>query len=265
MSNIYNMFWGNLYWTFFHHQSLFHFAPQNIETLHNNKFKDFIIFFKQSIPCQNCSEHFKINLDLFPLSDYVLKNKLRTFIWSIVMHNIVNKQLNKKILTLEDAIFNIIISNKNSYEDTPYHMNSFIDESEKIDTDEYWLNYISGQINKESYFNVIEINNFKFNLKDLYVEERHLKKLTDGFKSKGINFNINTMEECGLKARLLFSTIHDENDINLYEKHELTPQTIDLKYLINIIVNEIKNKKTTIDKFLIAHGFLFFLATIFYY
>lgn len=54
------------------------------------------------IPCYKCSEHLKQNLSDFPVDSHLSSHE-ELFKWSVDFHNIVNKQLGKPEISLEEA------------------------------------------------------------------------------------------------------------------------------------------------------------------
>jgi hypothetical protein len=56
------------------------------------------------LPCHTCRDHLKATLENeIPLHANFLKNKEELFKWTVNLHNVVNKRLKKKVITLEEA------------------------------------------------------------------------------------------------------------------------------------------------------------------
>lgn len=86
-----NKFWGPCFWRTIHS-----FAASYRPTPHVKKaFKQFIYSLHGIIPCRMCREHYSKNLQQLPLTDEYLKNSHNLFLWSYLLHDLVNKQLNK--------------------------------------------------------------------------------------------------------------------------------------------------------------------------
>jgi hypothetical protein len=77
-------FWGNATWATIHYLALT-----------NNKiaYIKFIESLQYILPCKECRGHLQTNLRQFPI------NKQQLFYWSFTLHNHVNRQLNKIVLT----------------------------------------------------------------------------------------------------------------------------------------------------------------------
>lgn len=61
------------------------------------------------IPCSKCKFHYKLNLQLSPLTDDIISSKIKTTFWTIDIHNSVNIQNGKKQLSYEDAFVEILL------------------------------------------------------------------------------------------------------------------------------------------------------------
>lgn len=55
----------------------------------------FIYSLTDLLPCKICREHLKINMENHPLTDEYLQNNKTAFLWTYILHEIVNKQLKK--------------------------------------------------------------------------------------------------------------------------------------------------------------------------
>lgn len=90
--NISKTVWGKYYWTVFHIASLGY--PEKPLITDREKYKQFYISFGDVIPCQKCSKNYKRHLTELPIESY-LENQRKLFQWTIMMHNIVNRELGK--------------------------------------------------------------------------------------------------------------------------------------------------------------------------
>ena len=103
--------WGPNGWKFMHSIAAFcPLLPNEDERLH---YKTFFESLQHVLPCKACSESYKKNLKVLPLTDELLKNRETILNWTIDIHNLVNKELNKKIYTKEEAL-QLIYSNFSS-------------------------------------------------------------------------------------------------------------------------------------------------------
>jgi len=93
--------WGPSGWTFLHTITLNY--PDNPTEEEKMNHKDFFNNIKNVIPCPKCREHYKENLQKYPLDD-VLESKEKLVKWLIDIHNEVNKSNNKKIYSYDEVI-----------------------------------------------------------------------------------------------------------------------------------------------------------------
>jgi hypothetical protein len=66
-------------------------------------YKNFYENFWKVIPCYKCSVNYRRHLKEVPLDDYLTDNT-KLFEWTVKLHNIVNVELGKPEMSLEDAI-----------------------------------------------------------------------------------------------------------------------------------------------------------------
>jgi hypothetical protein len=99
--------WGPYGWKFIHMVTLGY--PQNPTEEDKLNYFTFFTSIKNILPCSLCSNHYKLNLDKYPLDDNVLSSREALINWAIDMHNEVNISNNKKVLdysTARDLILN---------------------------------------------------------------------------------------------------------------------------------------------------------------
>lgn len=99
--------WGPFVWYLIH--SIMYFIPDDEYFIKNKYFYfNFIKALNSIIPCPICRSHFKKILKKDDLK--YCNNKNDIIIWSIDKHNLVNKDLKKKILKREeiDSLYNNI-------------------------------------------------------------------------------------------------------------------------------------------------------------
>lgn len=94
--------WGPSGWRFFHYATL----AYPIDPVSSDKLNmlNFIESFGKILPCNTCRNHFKNNLIINPITDSVLSSRNNLVSWGIDMHNLVNKQLGKKVYTQKEAM-----------------------------------------------------------------------------------------------------------------------------------------------------------------
>jgi hypothetical protein len=82
-------FWGPSIWNFIHLTAITYKPTDRLS------YKNFIYSLPQLLPCENCCKHLSANLKTLPI-DNSLDNSSNLFIWTYNLHDLVNKQLNKK-------------------------------------------------------------------------------------------------------------------------------------------------------------------------
>jgi hypothetical protein len=82
-------FWGPKVWSTIHIFSASYTPDQK------QAFKDYIYnVLPKLLPCESCRSHLKENIKTIPLEPY-LTNNHNVFLWSYLLHDLVNKQLGK--------------------------------------------------------------------------------------------------------------------------------------------------------------------------
>lgn len=84
-------FWGPCFWRALHSFA----AAYRPEQVVRQAFKQFVYSLIGVIPCKGCRDHFRKNLHQLPLTDDFLQNNNTLFLWTYLLHDLVNKQLNK--------------------------------------------------------------------------------------------------------------------------------------------------------------------------
>lgn len=89
-------YWGNRTWYCIHY-----LAKVNSCTKESIKaYKAFISCLQFVLPCEMCRNHLSQNLGKIHIDKYCNK---KLFLWSILLHNVVNKSINKKEYTVEEV------------------------------------------------------------------------------------------------------------------------------------------------------------------
>lgn len=92
--------WGPHGWKFLHYVTLGY--PENPTNIDKNNYAIFFKSLTSVLPCEKCSMNFKKNIREFPIENY-LDSKENLIDWLIKIHNLVNQELNKDILSNEKA------------------------------------------------------------------------------------------------------------------------------------------------------------------
>lgn len=82
-------FWGPAFWKTIHSLAIAYHPNQK------QYFKQYMNNLTYVLPCEVCREHLKNNLKILPMDSY-LDNNHQLFLWSYLLHDLVNKQLGKK-------------------------------------------------------------------------------------------------------------------------------------------------------------------------
>ena len=101
MYNIKPVLWGNHGWTFLHYITLSYPDDPDQET--KNKFKDFFTkIIWNFLPCESCRHNYVRHLDEIPLTDDILSSRNKFIYWFVDMHNLVNREIGKKVITYDE-------------------------------------------------------------------------------------------------------------------------------------------------------------------
>lgn len=124
--------WGKYQWTSIHFSALGYPKKPSIET--KNAFRMYFNeILPEILPCEGCRKHLRHTLkNELPITDKDLQNKDTLFKWTVDLHNIVNKRLNKPIMSYEvasniymyqDSLHNAMCSNIIPTKETTVDMN----------------------------------------------------------------------------------------------------------------------------------------------
>ena len=114
--------WGKHVWKAIHYIALGY--PDKPSEQQKEDYKKFYLLFSSVLPCKICREHYIKTLINHPLTDSILENKDNLIKWTIDLHNIVNQDLGYKILSYEDAIYDIKLNetcHNNNYNNNNYN------------------------------------------------------------------------------------------------------------------------------------------------
>ncbi len=97
--------WGPHGWKFIHYVTLGY--PNKPTKEDKIIYKNFFTSLTDILPCIICKNNYSKHLELFPLTDFILKSRLNLMTWGIKMHNLVNIENNKKEVPMKDGIAKI--------------------------------------------------------------------------------------------------------------------------------------------------------------
>ena len=90
--------WGPNAWLFLHTVTFNY--PKNPTVIDRNNYYDFFNSLQNVLPCQKCQEHYKLNLQKFPIQ---LQSRRHLVQWLINMHNAVNIKNGKEAWTYDEV------------------------------------------------------------------------------------------------------------------------------------------------------------------
>lgn len=94
--------WGKHMWSSIHFIALG--FPQKPSETQKLNYKSFFENLYKVLPCNTCSEHLESTIkNELPLYANNLSNTTEMFKWTVGLHNIVNKRLNKPTMSFEEA------------------------------------------------------------------------------------------------------------------------------------------------------------------
>jgi hypothetical protein len=100
-TNMTKAFWGRPTWKLIH--SIASLCPLNYDKNVFTSFKAFMTCLTYLLPCRECRLHLTENLSQLPIDNY-LKSRNDVFYWSYLLHQTVNKRLNKKGISYNEAL-----------------------------------------------------------------------------------------------------------------------------------------------------------------
>lgn len=130
--------WGRHMWASIHFISLAY--PTNPSETDKATFKNYFEQLHKVLPCQKCSQHLNETMrSEHPLYANHLSSKHELFKWTVELHNIVNKRLGKKTISVDDA-YDIYMKKSNfAYEMCKEH----IDNKTNLDTDDIQISSLT--------------------------------------------------------------------------------------------------------------------------
>ena len=104
-SSNYNNYWSDKKWGACLWESIHAIAfsyPENPTEEDKMHAKNFILSLQYLIPCQKCCKNYTKNLDELSMSvDMAVESKLNFSYWSWLLHNMVNEETGKEMITFE--------------------------------------------------------------------------------------------------------------------------------------------------------------------
>ena len=104
-------FWGYESWSFLHNVTFnYPLKPNNQDKIN---FYKYFKYLGNVLPCNECKRHYK---KLFQYIDikYFLSNRYGLIWWLFIIHNLINKRLNKQLYDFKNLIDRYHIFNQNN-------------------------------------------------------------------------------------------------------------------------------------------------------
>ena len=93
--------WGSHLWFSLHSISFNYPLFPTIDD--KNNYKNFFLSLKETIPCSICKKNYKRHIIEHPIDNF-LDNRKKLVYWVIDIHNMVNSEIGKKILSYDNVI-----------------------------------------------------------------------------------------------------------------------------------------------------------------
>jgi len=128
--------WGPHLWKALHMITMgYSFTPTEEE---KKNYRTFFENFHNVIPCSICANNYKRHLKEIPLTDKVFESREFLSKWVIDVHNLVNKEKGKKVLSYDEA-FKLIYENfDNTDEQTSIQINDNTKKTKDSDDNKFY-------------------------------------------------------------------------------------------------------------------------------
>lgn len=93
--------WGSHLWFSLHSISFNYPLSPTIDD--KNNYKNFFLSLQETIPCSVCKKNYKRHIIEYPIDNF-LDNRQKLVYWVIDIHNMVNSEIGKKILSYDNVI-----------------------------------------------------------------------------------------------------------------------------------------------------------------
>lgn len=93
--------WGPSAWKYFHTVTFAY--PQDPDENSKKNYKDFFNNLKYTLPCSHCRDYYTNIFNYINIDPYLDSRDGLTY-WLFIVHNLVNKKLDRKLVDFEDVI-----------------------------------------------------------------------------------------------------------------------------------------------------------------
>jgi len=94
--------WGKYFWFTLHSIALGY--PTKPSDIDKKNYSEFFKSLQNIIPCYACAVNYEQHIKELPITSSVLLNNETLFLWTVAIHNIVNRNLKKPFMSNKDAL-----------------------------------------------------------------------------------------------------------------------------------------------------------------
>lgn len=95
--------WGPHAW-FFIDTICISYPNNNPDLIKKDIYRNFFNILGDILPCKSCQIHYKNHMNRYPLTDEILSSRNSLLLWILQIHNVVNKSIGKKEISLDKFI-----------------------------------------------------------------------------------------------------------------------------------------------------------------
>lgn len=114
--------WGKYLWSTIHFVALGY--PENPSANDKQSYYDFYTSFGKMIPCSKCRVNYARHLREIPIEPY-LNSRYNLFKWTVLVHNIVNRELGKQQWNIDYALTFYTNMDANNTNEHTEHLKQF--------------------------------------------------------------------------------------------------------------------------------------------
>lgn len=105
--------WGKTYWDFIYIVGIsYPNEPTDIDKL---KIRQFLNLLTYLLPCQNCKDNYEKNMIKYPVTSITVSSKNELLKWIIQIHNEVNTEQDKSLVTMDQILYRYTFDDSNNY------------------------------------------------------------------------------------------------------------------------------------------------------
>jgi hypothetical protein len=146
--------WGPHLWFSLHTISFtYPLKPTNEDKIN---YKNFFLNLQNMIPCSVCKKNYKRHLKEHPIDNFLENRKLFVY-WVIDMHNMVNGEIGKKILSYDTVIkkYEDVYNKKIIFEKNTKNKYDLLSENDNENDNENNTNNLNNSMKKTDYIKIV--------------------------------------------------------------------------------------------------------------